>query len=156
MKLPSISSLVKKENGVTVKTDCYLFLSGMIVLLNQYFGVTWSDDQVMTAAKELYSDHYYWSLADWKLFSKKCQRCELEKEGKLYGAWTPDKLLSWALRYDQMWMNHSSESALHNHDLEKKQEEISRDTTWSMRKEEETQFNRFAMQYEAERQKEGS
>lgn len=151
MKLPTVSSLVRKENGVANKTECYTFLAGMIVLLNQFFGTTWSDEQVKTTARDLYSDYYYWSLGDWKLFAKKCHRCELDSAGKLFGAWSPDKLLSWALRYDQMWMEYSSEVALHNHDLDKKQEEGSRDMTWSMRTEAEQQFQRFAMQYDQER-----
>jgi hypothetical protein len=129
MGLPPISNLVKSQNGVIDKTDCYLFIEGLIIMLNEFFGVTWSNGQIEQLSKELYSEYYYWTIADWKLFCKKAHKCEFDEKGKIFGSWSPHLMMAWAEKYDSDWTEVSSDIAIHNHELEKKREERSADLT---------------------------
>lgn len=146
LELPPVSNLVVKVGGMTDKSQCYTFIQSMAILLNQFFGVHWTDEQVSTVAVDLYSEHYYWSIGDWKLFSAKCKRCEFDPDRKVY-SWTPDKLISWAASYDLQWMQCSDQISQHNHGISKRTEERSSDSDRQKKTNEEHAFKNYELKY---------
>lgn len=120
---PPISALVKKtETGLTDKTECFKFIQGMIAIMNQYFGITWSDFQLIEISKELYSRYFYWTLSDWKLFSKKVKGLDYVSDKGMFGMFSPDKLMFWASQYDESWVSCSLMLQQHSHDVHTKDE----------------------------------
>lgn len=77
----------------------------MIVLMNEYFGVNFSDGQVQEIAQDFYSEYFYWSLADWKLFAKKCKAQKYIDPAKgMMGFFRPELLMQWAAMFNEEWI----------------------------------------------------
>lgn len=107
---PPISALIREGD----KTECYKLINAMIVLLNQYYGITWSDFQLKEVSKEFYSKYFYWHQLDLKKFFSMCKAMEFEKLLSV-NQFSPMMFLSWAAAYDQKWMGVSEEMSLGNH-----------------------------------------
>lgn len=108
---PPISSLIRAED----KTECYKFIMGMILMINQFLGVAWSDYQLEEAAKTFYAKHYYWHQLDMKSFINKCRAMEYDKLLSV-NQWSPFMLMNWAAQYDAEWLQVSIEQSLQAHD----------------------------------------
>lgn len=111
----AVAHLVKDGN----KEQCYLFISAIIVFLNQYHGTTWTDFQVRESAKQLYHNYYFFRLADWKLFQV---RVIGGMYGKIYGDWKPQMLMEFAAQYADEWFALSEQQTLQEHDSIRKNE----------------------------------
>lgn len=109
---PPIAALVRPGGD---KRECYLLIEAMLILLNQYFGITWSEYQLTETSKEFYGKFYYWHQLDLKMFFKMCRSMEF---GKLLSVnqFTPPIFLGWAEVYDSRWIKLSEEMRLAEHD----------------------------------------
>ncbi len=125
MKSGRLTQLVKTlPDGTKDKSECYLFIKTLIITLNQYFGVTWSDFQITQTAEDFYSRFYYWHIGDYKKFM---QKCKLLEYGKIYGQFVPVTLMEWAQFYDTEWMQVSEQISYNKHDQLVKQNERERE-----------------------------
>jgi hypothetical protein len=115
--LPAVNSLVRKENGMVIKDDCYKFIQAMIILLTDFFGTTWNNSQLIECSKDLYSNYHFWTIADWKLFCRKAKSMEYVGDKGMFGIFTPDKLMFWAVRYNDEWIQCSIAIQEHEHSV---------------------------------------
>lgn len=114
LETPPISALVKSGN----KAECYQLIKLIIVSINQFLGITWSDYQMIETAKEFYSRYFYWHQLDLKKFMSMCRNMEFEKLLSV-NQFSPIMFLEWSARYDSMWVNVSEELMGHDHDRHK-------------------------------------
>lgn len=106
MGLPPISGLVKQGD----KSECYLLIEAMIILLNKYYAITWTEFQLTETSREFYSQYFYWSQLDLKNFIGMCKRMEFEKLLSV-NQFSPMMFMSWAAIYDSRWVHVSEELA---------------------------------------------
>lgn len=109
-----------RSNDVIDKTDAFRFFKVMISLINEFFGVTWTDYQMIEVSKELYTNYYHWRIADAKNFVSRCRRLHY---GKIYGTLTPAILMEWAGQYNDEWLSASEQISLAEHDRAKHQDD---------------------------------
>lgn len=126
MGTPPLSALVVKRDGIADKSQCYQFIEIIILLLNEYFGAKWSDITIKDCAQSIYTDYYYLTIADLKLFMKKAKAVEFEKERKIFGEWKPSLLMAWIDIFSGEWeQSRAVHVGEHSHGLVKRQEEYS-------------------------------
>lgn len=146
----ALSRLVKNlPDGRKDKSECEQFIKTMILNLNQYFGVTWSDFQIKETAKDFYSRYFYWHIADYKKFMGNCRAMDY---GKMY-VFNNQTLMLWAQEYDSEWLTISQQIAFNKHDQRKRSEERTRETTIKQLKEVNEKFSKFAADYAIEQMK---
>lgn len=107
LQTPPISALVRSGD----KSECHKMIAGMIVLLNEYFGISWSTYQVMETAKEFYSNYFYWHQLDLKNFFRMCKQMQLAPKLLSVNQFSPIIFAEWAREYDAMWVKTSEEIA---------------------------------------------
>jgi len=86
------------------KTEAKQFVKEMILMIFLYFGASINDYQLREVANEFYGKYFYWQLADFKLFVKRCRQLYY---GEVYPTITISKLMEWANKYDDEWLNTS-------------------------------------------------
>jgi hypothetical protein len=107
---PPISALIKKNNGIVNKAECYLFIKAYILMIQRFYGISWDTHQLDDSAKEFYNNYYYWTQLDLKNFAGKCKRMEFDKLLSV-NQFSPMTFMSWAAIYDREWLEHSEEIA---------------------------------------------
>jgi hypothetical protein len=90
----------------------------MIILIIEFFGITWTEYQLLEVSKEFYSCFHHWSILDAKCFMVRCRRLYY---GKVFGAFAPATLMEWANIYNDEWMNVSEQISLLEHDSHRHQ-----------------------------------
>lgn len=138
-----ISSLVKKNDGITDKSECHKFIKLCTVYLCQFFGVTWNDVQIMESSKQLYENYYFWTEYDWKHFMS---RVVSGYFGKMFGAFNPSMLMEYAAAHGEEWMNVSEGLSVHEMDLIKRSEDKVADFTKMIDSQRENRIHQSALE----------
>lgn len=107
MQTPPLSALV--INGS--KRECYKLVAKMLILLNDYFGISWSDFQVSECSKEFYSNYFYWHQLDLKNFFRLCKQMQLQPKLLSVNQFSPIIFSEWARDYDSQWIKASEQAA---------------------------------------------
>ena len=108
--LPPLSRMV----GLTgSRFESELLISLTVQEIVFFFGATWSDKQLINAAKMLYENYYKFSAADWILFAKMCMSARF---GKVYGVFSPSVLMDWAADFEKDWTQEAIRSSMSSHE----------------------------------------
>lgn len=111
---PPISALVKDRD----RTEPHKLIMAFVLMINQYYGVTWSDYQLTEFAKEFYAKYYYWHQLDLVKFMSMCRNREFEKLLSV-NQFSPFILMTWAATYDNEWISVSEQNSYLAHDAHK-------------------------------------
>lgn len=120
IKSDAISALIKKDGENIDKSECFKFFQVMFILIIEFFGITWTEYQLLEVSKEFYSCFHHWKILDAKCFMQRCRRLHY---GKVYGQFTPATLMEWAQLYNDEWFSISEQIALAQHHSAKHQDD---------------------------------
>jgi hypothetical protein len=104
---------VRNKDGSVDKSECYKFIKVALIRTADFFGTTFTDQQLIDMSVLLYAKFWYWRLLDWKNFRDKV--CGLEF-GKLYGQMSPGQFMDWANYYDAGWTASAESASFSQHD----------------------------------------
>jgi hypothetical protein len=143
------SSLVRKVGGTVDKSECYKYIQISIVGISQFFGVHFSDYQLLEISKILYQKFWYWRLLDWKNFKEKVCGLSYGKEhGKIFGFVNSGHIMEWANAYDAEWTGSAESETFSNHDKFKKAGEGQELVDHEEDRKKEESFHKFRENYE--------
>lgn len=91
-----LSQLVKNNGDWVDKSKAYQYLQIMFTFINQFFGVTWHDNQIREVSRQFYSQYWYWHLLDLKVFSSRIVSAQYTSNKN----YAPAILMEFALQYD--------------------------------------------------------
>lgn len=98
MNTPTISELVKgegkKDKGVAV-------FAAMVLRLVQFFGGTWTKEQIMECAQVCYDEWYYFTFAELGHFAQRAKagKFKIGDRALIYGPFSPSTLIDWLTTY---------------------------------------------------------
>lgn len=91
-----LSQLVKNNGEMIDKSSAYQYLKIMFTFINQFFGITWHDQQLTEVSKMFYAQYWYWHLLDLKVFSQRIVSAQYTSNKN----YSPAILMEFALKYD--------------------------------------------------------
>lgn len=106
IKAPECSTICAGTNS---KQNGYDMYQMVILSIINFFGVSWTAENIKECALMLYDDYYWFTLAELKHFMLMCKSL---KYGKIYGQMNPATLIDWMGQYSEESLKIREQNAL--------------------------------------------